>query len=189
MTKALHVLETSVPDPVGYTTEAVRSPSASAPARVQPARRHLPILQGRRQPARREFDGVRYFRSNHVPRPDKSAAVDGLLDAHADGPLLPPLRRRPGGAEQPKSFTRTRRTPTVSRRATPPTRSASRSSTSCARCGARARSSRMAGTRTRADTRRSGGWSWTSCAAPTSSSPSPAASATRSSSAASIRTK
>ena len=70
--KVLHVLETSAPVLVGYTIRAGYIVNHQRRLGFDPLVVTSPFFRGATENRMDEIDGVRYFRSNHIPRPDKA---------------------------------------------------------------------------------------------------------------------
>jgi glycogen(starch) synthase len=70
--KVLHVLETSAPELVGYTIRARYIVSHQRRLGLDPVVVTSPFFRGADGQRTDEIEGIRYFRSNHIPRPDKS---------------------------------------------------------------------------------------------------------------------
>jgi glycogen synthase len=70
--KVLHVLERSVPELVGYTIRGRYIVQHQHRLGLEPSVVTSPFFRGADTPAIGEIDGIRYYRSNHIPRPDKS---------------------------------------------------------------------------------------------------------------------
>ena len=69
--KVLHVLEKSAPELVGYTIRARYIVEHQRRLGLEPVVVTSPFSRGDGQRTD-EIDGVRYYRSNHIPRPDKT---------------------------------------------------------------------------------------------------------------------
>ena len=78
--KVLHVLETSAPELVGYTIRGRYIVTHQRKLGLDPVVVTSPFFRGATDQRVDEIDGIRYFRSNHIPRPDKS---QGRLSAYA----------------------------------------------------------------------------------------------------------
>jgi PEP-CTERM/exosortase A-associated glycosyltransferase len=78
--KVLHVLETSAPELVGYTIRGRYIVTHQRKLGLDPVVVTSPFFRGATDQRVDDIDGIRYFRSNHIPRPDKS---QGRLSAYA----------------------------------------------------------------------------------------------------------
>lgn len=78
--KVLHVLERSAPELVGYTIRGRYIVGHQKKLHLNPVVVTSPFFRGANDQRIDEIDGVRYYRSNHVPRPDKS--VQGQFGAY-----------------------------------------------------------------------------------------------------------
>jgi PEP-CTERM/exosortase A-associated glycosyltransferase len=70
--KVVHVLETSAPELVGYTIRARYIVNHQRRLGFNPLVVTSPFFRGADGQRTDDIDGVRYFRSNHIPRPDKT---------------------------------------------------------------------------------------------------------------------
>ena len=70
--KVLHVLETSAPQLVGYTIRARYIVNHQRRLGFNPLVVTSPFFRGADSQRTDEIDGVRYFRSNHISRPDRT---------------------------------------------------------------------------------------------------------------------
>ncbi len=77
--KILHALETSVPELVGYTVRGRYIVTHQRRQGLDPLVVTSPFFKGAVGPQPEVIDGIRYFRSNHIPRPDRSK---GRLSAY-----------------------------------------------------------------------------------------------------------
>lgn len=77
--KVLHVLETSVPELIGYTIRGQYIIHHQRQQGLEPVVVTSPFFRGTRGRAIDEIGGVRYFRSNHIPAPDRK---QGRLRSH-----------------------------------------------------------------------------------------------------------
>ena len=71
--KVLHVLERSAPELVGYTIRGRYIVGHQKKLDLNPVVVTSPFFKGADGQRVDEIDGVRYYRSNHVPRPDKAS--------------------------------------------------------------------------------------------------------------------
>jgi len=70
--KVLHVLETSAPETVGYTIRGRYIVNHQRRLGFDPLVVTSPFFKGATEQRLDEIDGVRYFRSNHIARPDRT---------------------------------------------------------------------------------------------------------------------
>lgn len=70
--KVLHVLETSVPELVGYTVRGRYIVDHQRRQGIEPFVVTSPFFRGADGQETEVIDGITYFRSNHIPRPDKA---------------------------------------------------------------------------------------------------------------------
>lgn len=70
--KVVHVLERSVPELVGYTIRGRYIVKHQRRLGLDPVVVTSPFFRGADRRRTEEIDGIRYHRSNHIPRPDKS---------------------------------------------------------------------------------------------------------------------
>jgi len=75
--KVLHVLETSAPELVGYTIRGQYIVKHQRRSGLEPLVVTSPFFRGADGQRTDDIDGVQYFRSNHIPRPDKTQARPG----------------------------------------------------------------------------------------------------------------
>ena len=71
--KVIHVLETSAPELVGYTIRGRYIVNHQRKLGLDPVVVTSPFFRGAGARRVDEIDGVRYYRSNHIPRPDKTS--------------------------------------------------------------------------------------------------------------------
>jgi glycogen synthase len=69
--KVLHVLETSVPELIGYTIRGQYIIQHQRQQGIEPIVVTSPFFRGANDRRVDEIGGVRYFRSNHIPAPDR----------------------------------------------------------------------------------------------------------------------
>jgi PEP-CTERM/exosortase A-associated glycosyltransferase len=77
--KVVHVLENSVPDLVGYTIRARYIVNHQRRLGFDPVVITSPFFTGAREQRVDEIEGIRYFRSNHISRPEKT---QGRLESY-----------------------------------------------------------------------------------------------------------
>jgi PEP-CTERM/exosortase A-associated glycosyltransferase len=70
--KVLHVLETSAPELVGYTIRGRYIVNHQRKLGLDPIVVTSPFFRGATAQQVDAIDGIRYYRSNHIPRPDKA---------------------------------------------------------------------------------------------------------------------
>ncbi len=70
--KVLHVLESSVPELIGYTIRGRYIVQHQKQLGLQPMVVTSPFFRGAQGERTDTIDGVRYFRSNHIARPDRA---------------------------------------------------------------------------------------------------------------------
>jgi PEP-CTERM/exosortase A-associated glycosyltransferase len=71
--KVLHVLERSAPELVGYTVRGGYILTHQRRLGLEPVVVTSPFFAGAERQQIDDIDGIRHFRSNHIPRPDKTA--------------------------------------------------------------------------------------------------------------------
>jgi hypothetical protein len=75
--KVLHVLETSVPELVGYTVRGRYIVDHQRRQGLEPIVVTSPFFRGADGQETEVIDGITYFRSKHIPRPDKARGLLG----------------------------------------------------------------------------------------------------------------
>ena len=79
--KVLHVLETSLPHTVGYTVRAQTIVDYQRRLGFEPVVVTSPLFLAKEPPAQiEEYEGVRYYRTNHIRRP---ASAKSKLSSYA----------------------------------------------------------------------------------------------------------